>query len=105
MAEKLSSYADFFEHDLAKIAVFTKQQQYPDRRICFDYQIACLKSGEMRHPAIIIENEAGYIATTFNIGNTDEIALWNVKRANDALSLTSTDINKIICSSMRSVPQ
>ena len=95
---------DYYEHDLAKLAHILEhrqQQRYSGKRICFDYDISRIKNKNgVRHPVVIVEGRKGYQPTTFDIGSTDETALWNVERANKSLALTKEDIRKIIDSSM-----
>ena len=91
---------DYFEHDLVDFAMFTKED-YPDNRVCFDYDLLRIKSEDgIRHPVIVVEGVQGCQPTTFDIGSTDETAKWNVDRANAALGLTRSDVNKIIASTM-----
>ena len=54
----------------------------------------------MRHPAIVVEGQEGYQPTTFDIGSTDETALWNVEKANATLALTKENVRAIIASTM-----
>ena len=77
------------------------QREYPGCRICFDYKLSRQKNDDgTRHPVIVVEDQAGYEPTTFDIGSTDETALWNVDRANAALARTKADVNEIISSTM-----
>jgi hypothetical protein len=96
---------DWFEHDLADLAATIEKERqcaHPGCRVCFDYDLSRLKSEDgTRHPAIVVEGQAGYQPTTFDIGSTDKTALWNVERANGALALTKEDVKEIIASTMR----
>ena len=69
--------------------------------MCFDYDLSRIRGEDgTRHPAIVVEEQEGYQPTTFDIGSTDETALWNVEKANAALALTQEDVRAIIASTM-----
>ena len=95
---------DWYEHELADLAPLIekkRQKDHPGSRVCFDYGLSRLKSADgIRHPAILVEGQEGYQPTTFDIGSTDETALWNVEKANAALALTKEDVREIIASTI-----
>ena len=69
---------DYYEHDLEELAPtieYRQQEQYPGRRVCFDYDISRIKGENgIRHPVIVVEGVKGYQSTTLDIGKTDETA-------------------------------
>ena len=95
---------DYYEHELSELAPLIEKEQQracPGSRVWFDYDFSRQKSEDgTRYPVIVVEGQPGYLPTTFDIGSTDETALWNVDRANAALALTKSDVREIIASTI-----